>query len=139
MYLVTLLPRLYFADIHLCNFVERVAEVVGQRGQIPQHIAYLLGDFLLCVAVAEVASLVSDNLFHLVGHLTGFARQSENGIYDGVWIDGCLQGLFLIFVHFHDFLRLLCDVIGFVRICGCRNLGDDSFIPPIRLPDRMQS
>ena len=54
---ITALARFNFFNVHLCNVLERIAEVIGNGSEIPKHVAKLLGN-LLAVAFIEAAAMV---------------------------------------------------------------------------------
>ena len=94
-------------EIHLADFVEGVAEVVGKGGGIPHHIAELEGD-LMAAFGGELVIVVADDFLDLVGHFASFAGEAEDGVDDaaGGGVDGGAAGAFLIFVYRHSFFYL---------------------------------
>jgi len=91
-------------EIHLADFVEGVAEVVGEGGGIPHDITELEGN-LMATFGGELVIVVADDLLDLVGDFAGFACEAEDGVDDaaGRGVDGGAAGAFLIFVYCHDF------------------------------------
>ena len=102
-----------FIEIHLADFVEGVAEVVGQGGGIPHNIAQLEGN-LMAAFGGELVVVVADDLLDLVGYFASFSGEAEGGVDDGAGggVDGGAAGTFLIFVYRHCFEK---DENGFVR------------------------
>ena len=92
-----------FIEIHLADFVEGVAEVVGQGGGIPHDIAQLEGN-LMAAFGGELVVVVADDLLDLVGYFASFSGEAEGGVDDGAGggVDGGAAGAFLIFVYRHD-------------------------------------
>ena len=92
-----------FIEIHLADFVEGVAEVVGEGGGIPHDIAQLEGN-LMATFGGELVVVVADDLLDLVGYFASFTGEAEGGVDDGAGggIDGGAAGAFLIFVYRHD-------------------------------------
>ena len=93
-----------FIEIHLADFVEGVAEVVGQGGGIPHNIAQLEGN-LMAAFGGELVVVVADDLLDLVGYFASFSGEAEGGVDDGTggWVDGGALGAFLVFVYRHCF------------------------------------
>ena len=93
-----------FIEIHLADFVEGVAEVVGQGGGIPHNIAQLEGN-LMAAFGGELVVVVADDLLDLVGYFASFSGEAEGGVDDGAGggVDGGAAGTFLIFVYRHCF------------------------------------
>ena len=91
-------------EVHLADVVEGVAEVVGQGGGIPHHIAQLEGN-LMAAFGGELVVVVADDLLDLVGDFAGFAGEAEGGVDDGAGggVDGGAAGTLLIFVYRHCF------------------------------------
>ena len=94
-----------FIEIHLADFVEGVAEIVGKRGGIPHNIAQLEGN-LMAAFGSELVIVVADDFLDLVGYFASFTGETEGGIDDGAGggVDGGLAGAFLIFVYRHFFI-----------------------------------
>ena len=92
-----------FIEIHLADFVEGVAEVVGKGGGIPHHIAQLKGNLMTAFG-GELVVVVADDLLDLVGYFASFSGEAEGGVDDGAGggVDGGAAGTFLIFVYRHD-------------------------------------
>jgi hypothetical protein len=93
-----------FIEIHLADFVEGIAEVVGQGGGIPHNIAQLEGN-LMAAFGGELVVVVADDLLDLVSYFAGFSGEAEGGVDDGAGggVDGGAAGTFLIFVYRHCF------------------------------------
>lgn len=93
-------------EIHLADFVEGVAQVVGKGGGIPHDITQLESN-LMAAFGRELVVVVADDLLDLVGHFTRFAREAEGGVDDGAGggVDGGAAGTFLIFVYCHCFVK----------------------------------
>ena len=91
-------------EIHLADFVEGVAEVVGKGGGIPHDIAQLEGN-LMAAFGGELVVVVADDLLDLVGYFASFTGEAEGGVDDGAGggVDGGAAGAFLIFVYRHCF------------------------------------
>ena len=101
-----------FVEIHLADFVEGVAEVVGEGGGIPHDIAQLEGN-LMAAFGSELVVVVADDLLDLVGYFASFTGEAEGGVDDGSGggVDGGAAGAFLIFVYRHS----RKDENGFVK------------------------
>ena len=89
-------------EIHLADFVEGVAQVVGEGGGIPHDIAQLEGN-LMAAFGSELVVVVADDLLDLVGYFASFTGEAEGGVDDGAGggVDGGAAGAFLIFVYRH--------------------------------------
>ena len=93
-------------EIHLTDFVEGVAQVVGEGGGIPHDIAQLEGN-LMAAFRGELVIVVADDLLNLVGHFARFTREAKGGVDDGTGggVDGGAAGAFLVFVYRHIIKR----------------------------------
>lgn len=93
-------------EIHLADFVEGVAQVMGEGGGIPHDIAQLEGN-LMAAFGGELVVVVADDLLDLVGYFASFTGEAEGGVDDGTGggVDGGAAGAFLIFVYRHIIKR----------------------------------
>ena len=103
MNLVALHTRGEFIEIHLADFVEGVAEIVGEGGGIPHDITQLESN-LMAAFGSELVVVVADDLLDFVGNFASFTGEAEGGIDDGAGggVDGGAAGAFLIFVYCHS-------------------------------------
>ena len=106
MNLVALHPGGELVEIHLADFVEGVAQVVGEGGGIPHDIAQLEG-YLMAAFGRELVVVVADDLLDLVGYFASFTGEAEGGVDDGAGggVDGGAAGALLIFVYCHSLLK----------------------------------
>jgi roadblock/LC7 domain-containing protein len=77
---------------------ERDAELAGQSGDVPKHVAELVAK-LVEALVAQLALVVSEGFLDLVCKLAGFARESQRRISEilsDVGVDGGLGRLVFV-------------------------------------------
>ena len=101
-------------EIHLADFVEGVAQVVGEGGGIPHDITQLEGN-LMAAFGSELVVVVADDLLDFVGYFASFTGEAEGGVDDGAGggVDGGAAGALLIFVYRHSLLKKMKN--GFER------------------------